>query len=155
MIGSAWEMHYIAIPGEDVSGSIIAASHPGERGGILCGNCAELRAASIRSARGDRRNYYVMNHPSLVPARFIVDDEQPGDIGEHIDECARVIGIGRQAGLGLKDHTHSANRRQIMIGSGGSRRDAVINARNCCSEDIGFEMCCIEKVVLKELTWVV
>src|SRR6266404_4102528 len=99
MIGGAWEMHYIAIPGEDVSGSIIAASHRGERGGILCGDCAELRAAAIRSASADRRDHYVMNHPSLVPARFVVDDEQPGHIGEYIDECAGVIRIGRQTGL--------------------------------------------------------
>jgi len=65
--------------------------------------------AGVASTGGDAQ---VVDHPSLVPAALVVDDEQAREIGEHVDEGADVVRIGGQVRLGLDDHPHGTDRRQ-------------------------------------------
>ena len=60
-----------------------------------------------------------MNHPSLIPAALVVDDEQRVDVGEDIDERLWVRGIGGQSGLWLQHQAHRTHRRQSAIRPGG------------------------------------
>ena len=54
-----------------------------------------VRTAQIGPLLADRRNHEIVDHPALVPARFIVDDEEPRDVREDVDERAGVVRIGR------------------------------------------------------------
>src|SRR5215831_14525468 len=42
----------------------------------------------------DRGDSQIMNHPSLIPARFIIDDEQAGDIRKDVNESPDIIRVG-------------------------------------------------------------
>ena len=59
-----------------------------------------------------------MDHPPLVPSTFIVYDEQPGDVGEDINEGSGVVGIsGKKLGdfFGLYDQPNGANSGKLIF----------------------------------------
>jgi hypothetical protein len=66
---------------------------------------------AVGAWRGDGGDRDVVDHPPFIPAALVVDDEHWGNIGENIDERARIRGIGRKTGLGLQDDADGAERR--------------------------------------------
>jgi hypothetical protein len=45
--------------------------------------------------RGDCWHRDVVDHPSLIPTAFVVDNEHWGDVSKDINEGARIVGIDR------------------------------------------------------------
>ena len=108
-VGRAGEMRGPAVAGEDMSRHVVAGPHLLQNLGIALGNRSELRVA-VRARSGDGWHRDVMDHPALIPAALVVDDEQGGNVGEDIVEGARIVGIGRKPGFGLERNAHGADR---------------------------------------------
>src|SRR5262245_50911161 len=66
---------------------------------------------TIWARGGDLRYVQIVDHPAVVLAGPVVDNEQSGNIGEDVDKRSRVSGIGRKAGLGLQHDTNGAEGR--------------------------------------------
>ena len=92
-----------------------------------------------------------MDHPPFVPAGLIINDEEPGDISEHVNERTGVVGISRQTGLGFQYHPNSADGGQVAVGSSRGRCDAVIEAWYGGGKDVGLKAGGIQQVVLEKL----
>ena len=85
------------------------------------------RTRAVRSRRSAVRYGEVVDHPPLVPAALVVDDEQRIDVGEDIDEGLRIVGIGRQTRLRLEDDADGADRRKPAIGPGDRQLHGINN----------------------------
>ena len=98
-----------------------------------------------------RGNPQVMDHPPLVPAALVVNNEKPGDVGEDVDERLDVVGVGRQTRLGLQNHAYGAEGGQTAIGSSRGEHGGVVDSRYQAGERIGLEAGCVKQVILEEL----
>src|SRR5262249_48170044 len=78
--------------------------------------------------------------------------KQTGDVGEHVDGRANIIGICRQTRFGLQNYSHGTNRGQLPVGPCGGWFCALVDARHDRGEDILLETGGVLQVVLKELT---
>jgi hypothetical protein len=126
LIARARRVRRAAIGREEVAGHVVAARR--ERRRIGTGHGAECGVA-VGPRIGDRRDDEVVDHPALVPAGLVVDDEKAGDIREDVDERSGIAGIGRQSGLRLERDAHRADRRQTAVRAiGGGRRRAIVDA---------------------------
>jgi len=118
MIGRARQVHGFAVRGERGAWNVIAGSHFFQFGRIGRQNRVELGVAIFARSRVHTAHGEVVNHPTLVPAALVVDDEQWIDVSEDIDEGVRIVGIGGQARLGLEDEADRADRRRSTIAPG-------------------------------------
>src|SRR5882757_325125 len=99
MIGWARELHLLAVHREDVPGNVLTGhvlmtAELRDGGRIRGRHRAKLRMA-VLAGRRDLGDGEVMDHPALVPAGFVVDDKESGNIREDIDERSTVLGICR------------------------------------------------------------
>jgi len=92
-----------------------------------------------------------VDHPPLVPAALVVDDEHRIDVGEDIDEGVRIVGIGGQARLGLEDETDHADRRLSTIAPGYRQLYVIVDSRDKRREHVRFEPGRIQEIVLEQL----
>src|SRR5207245_10149381 len=144
------EAHGVAVGGEDLTGHVVVAPHRSEGGRVGGRDRCELRVTVCAWLR-HRRYHQIVDHPSFVPAALVVDDEESRDVGENVDEGSDVIGIGRQAGLGLEDDSDSADGGEITVGTSNGQHRLVVHARYSRGEDVPLEALCIKDVVLEEL----
>ena len=151
VIARAREVHGLAIRGEDVASHVVAGAHGRQRVGIGLQKRAELCVAVGAWSIIDGGDRQVVDHPSLVPPALVVDHEQPRDVREYVDERAHVVGIGRQARLGLQDHAHRANGGQAAVGSGRSEHRRVVDAGYQARERVRLEAGRVQQEILKEL----
>ena len=147
----AGEVLRIAIGGEDVAGDVVVGAHAAQRIGIGLEYGPEL-CVTVRAWRVvDRGDGQIVDHPPLVPAALVVDHEQPGDIGEDVDERPHVVGIGRQVRLRLQDHAHRAEGGETAVGPGGGEHRGVVDSGYRAGERVRLEARRIQQVVLEEL----
>jgi hypothetical protein len=101
---------------------------------VIVPNCA------WPSGRGLATAGTVMScHPALIPAALVIDDEHRGNVSEDVDEGARIVGIGRQAGFGFQHDAHRADRGQSAISSGdGQLHVSVVHPGDYGGKDVGF-----------------
>ena len=149
-IGRAGKVRGSAVDGEDMSRHVVAGSHSLENLRVAGGDRSECRTTA-GARRGDQWDGDVVDHPPFIPATLVVDDEQRGDVGEHVVEGTWIIGIGRKPGLGLQDHTHGANRREPAVPSGDRQLNMIVHAGDDGREDIGFEAGRVQQVILEQL----
>ena len=128
--------------------------------GVPLSDFSELCMA-VRARRRHLWNSDVVNHPPLIPTTFIVDNEHRGDVGEDIDEGARISGIGRKPGLGLQHDAHSADRLQPAVCPGDRKLRMVIDPGDPFGKYVGLEADVrvrrkttgrVQQVILKQLT---
>src|SRR5215472_2669907 len=133
-------MDLLAVSSEDSTGHIVATPHGFQRGGVGSGDLAELRVATpVRTRRASIRDGKIVDHPALVPAAFVVDDEQSGDIGKDINGSPRVVSVPRGAVVvGLHYQPHRSHRGQATVGGIGRRSGdgGVVDTRNNAGENI-------------------
>ena len=144
-------MNGLAVHGEDMARHIIAGSHCREDLGIRRENRAELGVAVLARIGIDRCDHKVVDHPTLVPAALVVDDEQSGNIGEDVDERSGIPGIGGQAGLGLERDPHGADRRQPAVAARGGQLRLIVDAGDPGGEDVRLKAGGVQQVVLEQL----
>jgi hypothetical protein len=94
---------------KDVTGNVIATPHFLQLGGIRRQNRTKLCMAICAWRRINTRNGEVVDHPTLVPATFVVNDKHWVDVGKHVDEGTRIVGIGRKAGFGFQHNPNCAD----------------------------------------------
>src|ERR1700730_5124760 len=75
MIGLAWEVCRPPVGGENRARDVVVVAHRQELFGILCGEHSEL-SVGVAAWRGYGRHREIVNHPTFVPATFVIDDEQ-------------------------------------------------------------------------------
>src|SRR4029453_5095056 len=138
---------FVAIDCEKLARRVVMASDVVNRDGVGRGHLSELRVPV--GPWGSRiGNDEVVDHPSFVPARLVVDDKQPRDAREDVDEGSRIFWIPRETGLRLEHETDRGDRRQPAIRAVGSRRDrADVDVRNSRGEDIRLELSRVEQEV--------
>ncbi|ABF88336.1 putative lipoprotein [Myxococcus xanthus DK 1622] len=151
VVGSARGAGLLAIDGEEVAGHVVATSHLRQQCGVVRGDGPVDRAA-VLARLVDFRHAQVVNHPPLVPAALVVDDEKTRDVRDDVDERSRVIRVDREPLLGLQDEAHRSNRRKIAVGARGGEHRRVVDARDERGEDVGLEVVGVEEVVLEQLT---
>src|SRR2546425_12425710 len=86
VVGCTGEVRGIAVSGESVARDVVAAAYGLELGGIRLQDGAELGMAVGPWRVVDGSHGHVMDHPPLIPAALVVDDEQSVDVGEYVDE---------------------------------------------------------------------
>src|SRR5215813_10069854 len=151
-VGGAGEVRGLAVEGEDIPWHVVAGPHSLEDIRVLLGDHSELRVA-VGASRGDGGDRDVVDHPPFIPTALVVDDEHWGNVGENIDERARIRRIGRKTGLGLQDDADGAERWQPAVSPGdGQLYVSVIHPRDYGSKHVGFETGGVQQVILKQLT---
>ena len=154
-------MDCVAICGERVPRQVVAASHRLEQSSIRRKYGSKLRV-SVGSRFGlSSGDGQVVNHPALVPAALVVNHKQIRDVGEHVDERARIAGICGQAWLWFQYYANGADVRQFAICTRDRQHGCFIEAGNSGSEDIGLKTlgvehvdCIIDDRLHQQLEWV-
>src|SRR5436309_9729220 len=151
MVRRSGEPHCIAVASEDCADDVVVVTHGLYGGRVGGGNHAEVRAASGERLRVRWCDAQVVDHPALVPAALIVDDEKQGDVRKDIDEGANVIRVRRKAGFGLQNLADGTDGRQTAVGPGRGQHRGVIDAGKKLGEGVRLEAVRIEQVILKKL----
>lgn len=122
----------------------------GPRDGVSRPAIRKLRWAAIAQQSGNRRHDEVVDHPAFLPARFTVDDEQPGNVGENVDEGARIVAVGGQPGFWFYYQTDGSDGRltAVRLVSGSPHR-VVNDSGDPSGEGVRLKAVGIEQMVLK------
>src|SRR5712672_2001111 len=94
----------------------MVVTHASNGGRVGGGNHAEVWAASSERLRVGRCDAQVVDHPALVPAALIVDDEEAGDVRKDVDERPHIIRIRREPGFSFKNLTTAPMVGRPQIG---------------------------------------
>src|SRR6266446_2376312 len=97
------------------------------------------------------RYFEVVDHPTFVPAAFVVDDKHRIDVGKDVDKSAWVVRIGGKPRFGFQHNTDGADRGQSAIRSRDRQLHMVIDTWKDCREYVRLKTRSIQKIVLEEL----
>src|ERR1700719_3653410 len=153
MVGRARQVHGFAVRAEGGAWNVIAGSHFSQFVRIGRQNRTKLGVAIFARSRVDTGHGEVVNHPPLIPAALVVNDEQPRDVRKHVDESTGVVRIGRESRCGFQYDTYCADRRQSgrnisAIGAGDGQLHVVIDSWEDGRENIWLKTASIKKVIL-------
>jgi hypothetical protein len=127
MVGRTREVNRISIHRKNVARDIVPLPHRLQYRGIPGQNRSKLRVTI--GARHCIHGWYseVVDHPTLVPATFVVDYKHWVDVGKDVDEGAGVVRISRKPGFGFQHNANGADRRHTAIRTGDGQLHVVVN----------------------------